>query len=208
MILFLTLPSAIGLMILSQPLVTFMFEHGELKESTANITRNALLFYSVGLVGHAAIEILSRGFYALSDTRTPVTFAIVSLVANLVLSSVLVWPFEVSGLALAVSLATLIEALLLFVALRSRVEGLDFDGLRSSFVWTAVSTVLMIEVVGAYLLLLHQSGHLHAHSMLDSFLALAGGGIVGVATYFACARALRLEEADVLLRRIPRLSRV
>lgn len=206
MILFLTLPAAVWLMILSKPLVVFMFERGEFRESTTDITQKALLFYSIGLVGHAAIEILSRGFYALSDTRTPVVFAIVSLGTNLILSSILVWPFEVSGLALAVSLATLLEATLLFVTLRRRIEGLDVRAIGRSFTWTAVSTVLMAELVGCYLILLHQAGHLDPSNTLDAFLALAGGGILGGATYIVCARALRIEEAETLLRQIPRLS--
>jgi putative peptidoglycan lipid II flippase len=203
MILFLTLPSAVGLMILSRPLVSFLFNFNE---SSTNITQKALLFYSIGLVGYAAIEILSRGFYSLSDTRTPVKFALVSLVTNLILSSIFVWPFEVSGLALAVSLATLLEAALLFVTLRARIEGFDVLAIGRSFMWTAVSTVLMAEVVGCYLILLHQAGHLHPGSTIDSFLAIAGGGIVGAATYIVSARALHIEEAETLLRRIPRLG--
>jgi putative peptidoglycan lipid II flippase len=207
MILFLTLPAAIGLMILSQPLVVFLFERGAFDESSSDVTSNALLFYSVGLVGLAAIEILSRGFYALSDTRTPVTFAILSLVVNLILSSILVWPFEVSGLALAVSLATTVEAALLFVMLRSRIEGLDLVDVWRSFRWTFVAAVLMAEAVGCYLILLDQVGHLDPHHTVDAFLALLGGGIVGAATYGLCARALRIEEAEMLLRRMPGLSR-
>jgi putative peptidoglycan lipid II flippase len=203
MILFLTLPSVVGLMILSKPLVAFLFNFSE---SSTDITQKALLFYSIGLVGHAAIEILSRGFYALSDTRTPVVFAIVSLGTNLILSSIFVWPFGVSGLALAVSLATLLEAGLLFVTLRGRIEGLDVRAIGKSFQWTAVSTVLMAEVVGCYLILLHHAGHLHPGNTIDSFLALAGGSMLGGVTYILCARALRLEEAETLLRRIPRLG--
>jgi putative peptidoglycan lipid II flippase len=203
MILFLTLPSAVGLMILSKPLVAFLFERGEFGSASTDLTSNALLFYSVGLVGHAAIEILSRGFYALSDTRTPVTFAIVSLVVNLVLSAILVWPFEISGLALAVSLATLIEAALLFVALRQRIDGLDGWMMRDALVWTGVATVLMAEVVGCYLIVLHQAGHLDPSNTFDALLALVGGGVLGGVTYFATARALRIEEVETLLLRLP-----
>lgn len=203
MILFLTLPSAVGLMILARPLVALLFERGEFGPVATQLTSNALLFYSIGLVGHATIEILSRGFYSLSDTRTPVIFAIMSMVLNLVLSAILVWPFEVSGLALAVSLATLAEAGLLFVTLRERVEGLDVGTIRSSFVWSGVATILMAEVVGCYLLVLHVSGHLDVSNTFDAFLALAGGALLGVLTYFATARALNIEEATVLLRRVP-----
>jgi putative peptidoglycan lipid II flippase len=214
LILFLTIPAAVGLMVLSEPLVAFFFQHGlglfgggEFSEASTDITQAALLFYAVGLFAHAAIEILSRGFYSLSDTRTPVVFAVVSLVANLILCAAFVRPFEVEGLALAVSLATILEAGLLFWALRRRMEGLDMWSLAGSVGRTVLSAVLMAELVGFYLILLHLSGHLDMNHALDSFLATAGGGLVGVLVFLSTARALRAEEAETLLSRLPRPGR-
>ncbi len=210
LILFLTIPAAVGLMILSRPLVAFLFQHGALilgdgafTDASTDITQAALLFYAIGLFAHAAIEILSRGFYALSDTRTPVAFAVVSLVANLVLSAILVGPLEVRGLALAVSLATILEAGLLFGTLRSRLAGLDVRSLGRSVGRTLVAAVLMAEVIGVYLIFLHQAGHLDTNRALDAFLALAGGGLLGGLVFLGAARALRSEEAETLLARLP-----
>lgn len=210
LILFLTIPAAVGLMILSEPLVAFLFENGAglfhgdaFTGASTEITAAALLFYAIGLFAHAAIEILSRGFYALSDTRTPVAFAVVSLVTNLVLSSILVWPLEVRGLALAVSLATMLEAGLLFRALRCRIEGLDLRTLGRSLGRTLLATVLMAEAVGLYLILLEQAGHLDTSRPLDAFLALTGGGLLGGLVFLGVARALSSEEAETLLARMP-----
>ncbi len=203
LILFLTIPSAIGLMVLSEPLVAFILQHGEFTEASTDITQAALLFYAVGLFAHAAIEILSRGFYSLSDTRTPVMFAVVSLVANLILSAAFVKPFELQGLALAVSLATILEASLLFWALRRRMEGLDVWSIAGSVGRTVLSAILMAEVVGLYLVLLHLSGHLDTNRLVDSFLATAGGGLIGVCVFLWTARGLRMEEAETLLDRLP-----
>ena len=97
LIMFLTLPASIGLMILGKPLVTFLFEHGAFTASSTDVTTAALVFYSIGLCAQGGIEILSRGFYALSDTRTPVTFAVVCMVANLVLCLILVGPWACEG---------------------------------------------------------------------------------------------------------------
>jgi putative peptidoglycan lipid II flippase len=205
LILFLTLPAAVALMILAHPLVTFLFQHGAFTKSSTDITQAALLFYAIGLTGHAAIEILSRGFYSLSDTRTPVAFAIVSLVTNLILSAILVGPLGVRGLALSVSLATLLEAALLFWTLRGRLEGLDLPAIGWSVGRTALATVLMAEAIGLYLVLLHQAGHFDFSSTIDAFLALAGGGLLGGAVFAGAARALRSEEAELMLRRLPRL---
>jgi len=205
--LFLTVPAAVALMILSRPLVALLFQRGDFNEASTEITQAALLYYAIGLPAHAAIEILSRGFYALGDTRTPVRFAIVSLVVNLALCAALVGPLEVRGLALALSVATVIEALLLAWALRGRLEGVDVLGVARSIGRTAVASALMAEVVAFYLILLDQAGHFDTSSLLDAFLALAGSAALGGAVFIAAAWALRSEEAGTLLRRLPRPPR-
>ncbi len=203
MILFLTIPASVGIIVLSRPLVTFLFERGEFDAASTDLTQEALVFYSIGLFAHAAIEILSRGFYALSDTRTPVAFAVVALAVNLVLSAALVAPLEVSGLTLGVSLATIANASLLFWRLNERLGGLDLRRLAEALGRTLLAVVLMAEVLGFYLILLHEADRLNTGRLLDAFLALAGGGLLGSAIFLAVARALRLEEVETLLRRVP-----
>jgi putative peptidoglycan lipid II flippase len=205
LILFLTLPASVGLMMLSGPLVAVLFERGAFDEASREVTQDALLFYAIGLCGLAAIEILSRGFYSLSDTRTPVIFAIVALGANLVLSFVLVGPMDVGGLALAVSIAATLEGLLLFNALRRRIEEIDVLALLRWAGRTALATLVMAEVVGLYLIVLHQLGLSDWSDSLDAALALAGGGLLGVAVFGMTARALRIAELDTLLTRLPGL---
>lgn len=203
LILFLTLPSAVALMILAHPLVAFLFQHGAFTKSSTEITQGALIFYAIGLVGLAAIEILSRGFYSLSDTRTPVMFALVSLVANAILSAVLFGPFGVKGLAFSISIAALLEAALLFWTLRARLEGLDIASIGRSVTQTALATVLMAETMGLYLILLHEAGHFDFSRIGDAFLALAGSTLLGGAVFAWVSRTLRSEEAELLLRRLP-----
>ena len=207
LILFLTLPAAAALMVLSEPLVAFFFERGAFTEASTDIVQSALLYYAIGLVALAAIEILSRAFYALSDTRTPVLFAVVALCVNLVLSAILVHPLEVRGLALSVSLATIVEAALLFWALRSRIEGLDLRALGMSVGRTLVAVMLMVEAIAVYLILLDQAGHLDANRAVGAFLALAGSSVIGTAVFVGAARALRSQELDTVLRRVPFLDR-
>jgi putative peptidoglycan lipid II flippase len=213
LILFLTVPSAIGLMILSEPLIAFFLENGAaifgsgaFDEASTELTAPPLLFYAIGLPAHAAIEILSRGFYSVGDTRTPVAFAIASLVINVVLSVILVGPLELRGLALSLSVATIVEAALLFWTLHLRLDGLDLPALRRSTFNTAASAILMAEVIGFYLILLHQAGHLTT-SLADSAIAVVGSGLLGGAIYFATAQALRSEEMELLMERIPRPPR-
>ena len=208
LILFLTIPAGLGLMVLSGPLVAFLFQRGAFSEAATDITQAALLFYAIGLFAHAAIEILSRAFYALGDTRTPVMYAVVAVVANLILSAALVGPLEIKGLALAISLATVIEVTLLFAALRLRLEGLDLRALARSLFQTLLAALLMVEAVGFYLVLLHEAGHLDTNRLLDSTLAVAGATLLGGLVYVVVARALGSEEVETLLSRLPLPARV
>ncbi|MGD0765859.1 MAG: murein biosynthesis integral membrane protein MurJ, partial [Dehalococcoidia bacterium] len=159
LILFLTLPASVGLMVLAKPLIAFFFEHGAFTASSTDVTAAALLFYAIGLFALGGIEILSRGFYALGDTRTPVAFAIVSMLANLILCLIFVGPFGVRGLGLALSLSAILEFSLLFRVLRVRLSGLEEGKLISSAARTLGASVLMAEVVGLALIFLHVIGH-------------------------------------------------
>ena len=208
LILFLTIPASVALMIFAEPLVALLFEHGAFDAASTNITAQLLLFYAIGLFAHAGIEIMSRGFYAMSDTRTPVTFAIVSLVTNLILTAILVQVWDIRGLALAVSLATIVEAGLLLRSLNARLERFDLVALGWSVGRTVASAIVMAAAIGGYLMLLDRAGHFDTSSALDALLALVGGGAIGTLVYVVVARTLRSEELDLLLRRVPWAARL
>ncbi len=208
LILFLTLPASVGLMILGKPLITFLFEHGAFTASSTDVTVAVLFFYAIGLFAQGGIEILSRGFYALSDTRTPVAFAVVSMAANLLLCLLFVGPFGVRGLALALSLSAILEFSLLFRVLRRRLGGLDEEKLVGSVTKSCAATVVMAEVVGLLALLLHASGHFSTGNVGDAFLALFGGSVIGMGVFFAVSSFLAHEEMELLQRRLPFLRSV
>ncbi len=208
LILYLTIPASIGLMILAMPLTAFLLRSGAFDESSADLVVPALIFYSIGLFAHAGIEIVSRGYYALSDTRTPVTFAVASMVINLVLSLVLVVPFGVKGLAFALSVATIVEFGLLVRTLARRMEGLDARRVAASVAVTLVATVLMAEIVALWLAGLTLAGMLDLDSKVDAGLALAGGIGLGGLAFFVTSRLLHSAEAEVLLQRLPLPARI
>jgi putative peptidoglycan lipid II flippase len=203
LILFLTIPSSVALMILSEPLVAFLFQRGAFTAASTDVTSGVLLFYAVGLFAHAGIEILSRGFYALGDTRTPVKFAVAAVAANLLLCLTFVDPFGVRGLALAMSLATVLEFSLLFRALNGRLDGLEADRLAYSLTRTAAATILMAEVIGLLMVILSVNGRLNTGGLVDSFLALAGGAVLVSVAFSLAAHFLRSEEMATLLQRMP-----
>jgi putative peptidoglycan lipid II flippase len=152
-IILLSMPAGVGLILLRYPLVQLLYQRGEFTARSTEMVAWALLWYAAGLVGHALVEILSRAFYALHDTRTPVTVGVITMGLNIVLSlAFAAWFARIGwmphgGLALANSLATGLESIALVILIRRKLNGLE-----GGYVWrgvgiSAAGTVLMAAVV-------------------------------------------------------------
>lgn len=118
----LTLPAAVALVAIPGEIVVALFQRGAFAEADVTATAHAVAAFATGLPAYVLIKILSPGFWAREDTRTPVVFAAVSVAANILLSIALVFPLGHVGIALATSLAAWINAGLLAARLRT----LDF----------------------------------------------------------------------------------
>ena len=118
--LLLAAPAALALAIIALPLIATLFHHGAFTADDVFKTRDALVAYSVGLLGLILIKVLAPGFYARQNVRTPVKIALLSLFITQLLNLVLVYSlhFQHAGLALSISLAACLNALLLYRGLR------------------------------------------------------------------------------------------
>jgi len=111
-------PAALALAVLAVPLVTTLFHYGRFSDEDVLMTRNALVAYSVGLVGLILVKVLAPGFYARQDIRTPVRIALVTLAATQLMNLAFVWTLKHAGLALAIGLGACLNAALLYRRLR------------------------------------------------------------------------------------------
>ncbi len=116
--LLLTLPCALALALLATPLVSVLFYHGAFSANDVAMTAQALMAYSLGLLGLVLVKVLAPGFYAKQNIKTPVKIGIVTLLATLVLNLSLIYPLRHVGLALAIGLGACLNALLLYHKLR------------------------------------------------------------------------------------------
>ena len=117
---FILLPAMAGLYAIGRPTIELLFQHGRfLPEDTAR-TLYALNFYLIGMVGYGLVYLLTRAFYALRDTRTPMLIGTAAVAVNIILDYMLVGPLGVGGLALATSVAGLVNMSLLIWALERR----------------------------------------------------------------------------------------
>ncbi len=144
MILFLTIPASVGLLVLGEPVIRLFFERNQFTAESTSATAYALVFFAIGLAGHATVEIVDRVFYALHDTRSPVLVAVSAIGLNVVLSLVLMQtPLSYGGLALANSIAALVEAGVLIRLVTWRLPELSLDSLSMSAVRILAASLVM-----------------------------------------------------------------
>ena len=116
--LLLALPAALALALLAVPLIATLFHYGKFSAHDLFMTREALLAYSIGLLGLIMVKVLAPGFYARQNIKTPVKIAIVTLIATQLMNLAFVWKLQHAGLALAIGLGACLNASLLYYHLR------------------------------------------------------------------------------------------
>ena len=193
MILFLAIPASAGLALLAAPGVRLLLQRGAFGAASTELVAQALVVLAAAVWAHAAIEILSRGFYALSDTRTPVAIALLGMLLNVALCAALVSPLGLRGLAAAASAAAIAETALLLLALRRRLGGPAGRALAASVARTLGATLAMAEVIVLLLIVLRAAGADPAEP-IGSLVLSAACGLGGLAAFLAAAAALRSPE--------------
>jgi putative peptidoglycan lipid II flippase len=133
LVFFITVPAMVGLIVLREPIVALLFQRGQFDAEATRLTAQALLYYSIGLWAFSAVRIVTATFFAMRDTRTPVKMAVISISANIVLGVILMRPLSHSGLALATSIASIVNLGLLMRALRTKLGSLGWRSIARSF---------------------------------------------------------------------------
>ncbi len=201
MVLFLTVPSTVGLALLGVPIVRLIFEHGRFSPHATIETARALSGYAIGLVAYAAIKVLAPAFYALGRTRVPLIASLTAVAANLVWNILTFRRFGHVGLAVGTSIAALANFGVLAFAFQAQFKGLVSRDLLIPFAKILAAAAVMalaVWAVSSRLELL--AGDNILMFAVKAFVPIA----VGIAIYFGAANLLRLDEARTLLRRFQR----
>jgi putative peptidoglycan lipid II flippase len=186
-----TLPAAVGLIVLRNQMVQVLFERGSFDALSTEMTAGALWGYSVGLVGYAAVRIVAPGFFTLKDTRTPVVVGAVALVVNIVACLVLMQRLDHIGIALANSIAAYVNLALLLLLLRRRVGPIGGRRMLACVARLSVAAAIMGWVVYG---LTGWWWPGDEAAFWWQAVVLAALILVGVLTYAAAAAALRAPE--------------
>jgi putative peptidoglycan lipid II flippase len=204
-LLLLAVPASLGLMLLRLPLVTIIYQRGLFDAASTQLVAWALLWYAAGLVGHSVVEVVSRAFYALHDTRTPVVVGIAAMSLNLGLSFLFTSLFTRhgwmphGGLALANSLATFLEMGVLLLFMRRRLAGLEGRKVLDGFIKASIAGGVMALILWGWLWLTQG---------LSAWIIALGGIVIGAGSYSLMVLFLKVPELQkvisVLKRRFAR----
>ena len=187
----LSIPASLGLILLRKPVIELLYQRGEFTAHSTELVAWALLWYAAGLVGHTLVEILSRAFYALHDTRTPVFVGVVAMSLNVVFSYAFSsWFLQLGwmphgGLALANSVATALEATGLLILMRKRLTGLEGGRVLNGLVKIVISTLAMSAIL---------VGWLTIQPDFPVWLIAGGGIAIGGAVYLFVALFIGVPE--------------
>ncbi|MGB4287539.1 MAG: lipid II flippase MurJ, partial [Tepidanaerobacteraceae bacterium] len=185
------IPATVGAIIFAEPVVKLLFGRGAFDSKALSMTSNALFFYSIGMIGFGLREILSKAFYSLQDTKTPMINATIAVAMNIVLNLILSRFLGLGGLALATSISAIFCTGLLFVSLRKKIGPFGMKNTTISFIKILASSLVMsvVAYVVYYVLLSYISGNL---SLIISIC-------IGALAYFVIIYFMKIDEVDTLI---------
>jgi len=197
LMLFLTVPATFALMALNLPIISVLFQRGAFDVQAAIYTGQALFFYGMGLWAFSVVRVFVATFYSLQDAKWPMRAAIISFVVNLLVSLALMYPMKHKGLALATSLAAIINVIILGIVLKKKIgpfldRNFYFSTLRiitsSVVMWCAI---MLIDIFLPW----NSSSSFRARFIYLLTTITAGG-----ATFFICSYLLKSPEMHSIIR--------
>ena len=195
----LAVPSALGLGMISVPLLSTFFQRGAFLASDVLMTSHALVGYSVGLIGMILVKILAPGFYARQDIKTPVKIGIITLIATQIMNAIFIGWIAHAGLALSIGLGACLNSAILFYFLRKKgiyqpEPGWMIYFFKVALAVTALAVALWFGMGSEQSWLISSGGT----RVLRLTMLVAGG----VAVYFAVLAALGFRPRDFSRRAI------
>ncbi|MDD4899120.1 MAG: murein biosynthesis integral membrane protein MurJ [Candidatus Omnitrophica bacterium] len=191
---FIILPASVGFMVLSRPLVAIIFQGGKFDAFSAMVTADVLFYYSIGLVAYAATRIIQACFFALKDTVTPTKIAVLTLVMNVGLNAVLMFPMKLSGIALATSISGTVTCLVLFSILKKRIALHYTPEIYGAFLKIFAASLSM----GAVCFVLSRKFSAFAVHGWLKFIYLGGLILAGIISYALFCFIFRVNEIKQL----------
>ena len=191
---FIALPATVGLLLVRGILVSVIFERGRFTSEDTALTVGVLSFYSLGLCGFFMQQIVTRAFYSVQDSRTPMRSAMLAVCVNVILNLTLIWFMGTAGLALSTAICSYLQVVILAFVLRRRFGSAILDGLSATLIKTLVATAVMWLIGAGIMAAMKNLPESTRFNVLR--LAVVVPSTVGV--YLLLARLLRIEMLSLL----------
>jgi len=140
---FISIPAAVGLIVLAEPIIRVIFQHGSFTDHAAQATAQALLFFALGLPFISGVRVVTNAYYSFQEPKTPVKVANLSVLVNLILALLLMKPLKHNGLALAISLSSFFNFFVQVILFQKRMRGLRFRDLVISVSKICLASLIM-----------------------------------------------------------------
>lgn len=194
-VLLLVAPISIGAIVLSTPIVKLLFERGSFDTYATQMTSTALVFYSLGMVAVGIRDILSRIFYSLKDTKTPMVVGLITVSLNIVLNFILIKYMKHGGLALATSISATVGTTILFIKMKEKISGFDYKGLLKEAIKIISSSIVMGVVVK---IVYGLSATMLGAGFIQNACAIFISVLSGVLVYGILVLVLKVEEIRLI----------
>ncbi|MEG1311649.1 MAG: murein biosynthesis integral membrane protein MurJ [Romboutsia sp.] len=194
-VILLVLPITVGAIVLAEPIVRILFERGKFDAGSTEMTSMALRLYSVGLLAMGMRDILTRVFYSISDTKTPMINGSIALIINIILNFSLIKVLGYRGLAISTSIASIITVILLFISLKKKNGYFGGD----IIIKTGLKSLFASLIMGAITMLIYKSlfsvmGVGKLNEIISVTASVAGGALV----YGVIIMILKVEEVSLV----------
>lgn len=197
-VILLVIPISVGAIILSTPIVKVLFQRGEFDARATYMTSVALVFYSIGMIGFGLRDILSKVFYSLQDTRTPMINGAIAMGLNIILNILFVkfTNMQLAGLALATSTAALVTVTMLFISLRIKIGPFGGKTILSVFIKAITSALLMAVIT---IIAYRKVSYFLGDRTIKEVITLAVAIGVGTIVYALSIVVLKVDEVNLIL---------
>lgn len=194
-ILFIT-PICVGTMVLAVPIVRVLFERGKFNYSDTIMTANILVVYIIGILAFSLRNLLSKAFYSLHDTKTPMINGSIAIAFNIVLNIILSKYMGYIGLAIATTVSAFIGLIISLVCLRKKIGGF---GMKNIFI-TLIKSIVAASAMGVFTYISYNKLQVIFGSVLiHDLIALGGSIFIGACVYSIIIALLKVDELNVVL---------
>lgn len=192
------IPTTVALILLSIPIINIIFRRGAFNDTAASMTSTALIYYALGITFYGIRDVLSRGFYALNDTKTPMINGAIGVVINIACNLLIVKYMGIGGIALSTSIAAVSTTILLAYNLSKKVNGLN----AKKMLYTGVKIIIASLIMGIGVIITRNNvTAMLSSSNSSAVIVLVACTIVGILLYGVAIYLLKIDEAKELLKR-------